>query len=100
MSRTIRMDAYVLDTLLRDLAGHDQRPSAFLVWLCLWRLSGGGRRPRVRVSHQRMAEESGLSKRTVQESVRHLLRRHLLRAERAHRTDVPTYELLRPWKRR
>ena len=99
MKRTIRLDAYVLDTLMRDLAGHDQRPSAFLVYLCLLRLSGGGRRPRTQVSLQRVAEESGLSKRTVQDSIRLLLRRHLLRAERVHRTAVPVYEILRPWRR-
>ena len=99
MKRTVRLDAYVLDTLLRDLAGHDQRPSAFLVYLCLARLSGGGRRPRAQASLQQIAEESGLSKRAVQDAIRHLLRRHLLRAERGHRTAIPVYEVLRPWRR-
>jgi hypothetical protein len=39
---TVEVDAYVIDTLLPDLVGHDRRPSAFLVYLHLWRLSGGG----------------------------------------------------------
>jgi len=99
MKRAVRLDAYVLDTLMRDLAGHDQRPSAFLVYLCLVRLSGGGRRPRVQASLQQIAEESGLSKRAVQDAIRHLTRRHLLRAERVHRTAIPVYEVLRPWRR-
>jgi len=99
MRRAVRLDAYVLDTLMRDLAGHDQRPSAYLVYLCLARMAGGGRRPRSQASLQRLAEESGLSKRAVQSAIRHLMRRHLLRAERAHRTAVPVYEILRPWRR-
>jgi hypothetical protein len=99
MIRTVRLDAYVLDTLLRDLVGHDQQPSAFLTYLCLVRLAGGGRRPKVQVSLQQLAGESGLSKRAVQGAVSHLVRRHLVRAERAHATAVPIYEVLRPWRR-
>ncbi len=99
MRRAIRLDAYVLDTLMRDLAGHDQRPSAYLVYLCLARMAGGGRRPRTQASLQQIAEESGLSKRSVQSAIRHLTRRRLLQAERTHRTAVPVYEVLRPWRR-
>ena len=32
---TVQLDAYVLDTLMRDLTGHDRQPSAFLVYLSL-----------------------------------------------------------------
>ena len=32
----VPVDDYVLDTLMRDLVGHDRRPSAFLVYLYLW----------------------------------------------------------------
>ena len=100
MRGTIRLDGYVLDTLMRDLVGHDRRPTAFLVYLCLWNQSSGGRFRRARVSLRELAEESGLSKRAVQQALRHLVNRRLVRAERDHRTAVPEYELLRPWRRR
>lgn len=100
MRPTIRLDAYVLDTLMRDLVGHDQQPSSFLLYLCMWSRATGGRARRVSMSLRELAEESGLSKRAVQNAVRHLTYRRLVRAERAHRTAVPEYELLRPWRRR
>jgi hypothetical protein len=34
---TIEVDDYVVDTLMADLVGHDRQPSAFLVYLYLWR---------------------------------------------------------------
>ncbi len=100
MTRILRLDAYVLDTLLRDLVGHDQQPSAFLVYLCLWNRASGRRVRSARLSLRELAMESGLSKRAVQNALRHLATRRLVRAERAHRTAVPDYELLRPWRRR
>jgi hypothetical protein len=30
------IDAYILETLMPDLVGHDRQPSAFLVYLFLW----------------------------------------------------------------
>ena len=38
---TVPVDAYVLDTLMADLVGHDRQPSAFLVYLFLWRRTHG-----------------------------------------------------------
>ena len=99
MTRLVRFDAYVLDTLMRDLTGHDRQPSAYLVYLCLWHHASGGRRKQATMSLQRLAEETGLSKRAVQRAVAHLLRRGFLRAERTHATAVPEYEVLRPWRR-
>ena len=93
------VDPYVIDTLLRDLAGHDRRASAYLVYLYLWRLTGGRRGERAGISLGRLAEETGLAKRTVQDAVTHLLRRRLLCVDRAAATAVPAYEVLRPWRR-
>ena len=31
----IALDSYVLDVLMRDLVGHDKKPSAFIVYLYL-----------------------------------------------------------------
>jgi hypothetical protein len=33
--RTVPIDDYVLDVLMRDIVGHDQQPAAFLVYLYL-----------------------------------------------------------------
>ena len=63
-----RFDRYVLETLMPDLVLHDHQPSAFLVYLQL--SYRGGRRSRVRVSHQQMADLTGLSKSAVQGAIR------------------------------
>jgi hypothetical protein len=34
--QTVPIDDYVLDVLMRDLIGHDQKPSAYLVYLHLY----------------------------------------------------------------
>lgn len=95
----VRVDAYVLDTLLRDLVGHDKAPSAYLVYLFLWRLTFGSGARSVRISHARIAGETGLSKTAVQSAIRHLRRRKLLRSERQSITATPEHFVLRPWIR-
>ncbi|MFN8548071.1 MAG: helix-turn-helix domain-containing protein [Candidatus Eisenbacteria bacterium] len=97
--KQIRIDAYVLDPLMRDLVGHDKSPSAFIVYLHLWAASIGSRPRRVRASLARIAEDTGLSKSAVQAGLKRLARRRLLAVDRAHRTAVPEYALLRPWLR-
>ena len=94
---TIEIDAYVLDVLMRDLVGHDRSPSAFLVYLYLWRRTRDGES---RLALQRIAEGTGLSKRGVQDAIGHLEGRQLLRVTRESITAVPEYEALRPWARR
>lgn len=94
---SIRIDRYVLDTLMSDLVLHDHRPSAFLVYLQLW--AHRGRRGRVQVSHQEMATRTGLSKSSVQSAVRVLSRRRLVRGVRSSATAIPEYIVLRPWRR-
>ncbi len=96
---SIRIDRYVIEVLMRDLVGHDKRPSAFLVYLHLWARATGRRERRARASLQQIAEDTGLSKSAVQDGLRRLTKRRLLRAERAHPTAVPEYLLLRPWVR-
>ena len=88
------LDAYVLDALMRDLVGHDHRASAFLVYLALTSDEGAPR-----LSHAQLAERTGLSKRSVQNAVLHLVERNLLRVTRRGATDVPRYEPLTPWRR-
>ena len=91
------VDAYVLDSLMRDLVGHDHRASAFLVYLSLAAAFEEGA---PRVSHAQLAERTGLSKRSVQDAVLHLVDRNLLRVTRRGPTEVPRYEPLMPWRRR
>ena len=95
----VSLDAYVIDTLMRDLIGHDRSPSAYLVYVMLWRRTGGRRRHAVALSHRELAEETGLSKSAVQSAVRLLTRRKLVGSRRASPTAVPEYTVLKPWAR-
>jgi hypothetical protein len=93
------LDAYVIETLMADLVGHDKMPSAFIVYLYLHWRADPPRTRGVRASHQTIATETGLSKSAVQSAIRHLVRRKLLRTERASITAVPEHFVLRPWRR-
>lgn len=94
----ILLDDYVIETLMPDLVGHDRHPSAFLLYLALWRLTAGGERETV-ASLRQLAEDTGLSRRAVQEAVARLSARGLVAVERAGITDVPAYRVKRPWMR-
>jgi DNA-binding MarR family transcriptional regulator len=96
---TISVDSYVLDVLMRDLAGHDRSPAAFLVFLLLWRRTRAISLTAVRLSHREIAEEVGLSKSAVQQALRVLHRRGLVRSKQRHRTDTPEHQVMRPWAR-
>lgn len=97
---SVRLDRYVLDTLMADLVGHDRSPSSFLVFLALWSRGAAGRSAPVRLSLAELAEETGLSKSAVQAGVRNLVRRRLVAATHANRTAVAEYRALRPWRKR
>jgi DNA-binding MarR family transcriptional regulator len=99
MTQPLALEAYVIDVLMRDLVGHDRSPSAFLVYLWLWRSAEGEGRPRVGASLQTIATRTGLSKSAVQAAVAHLKRRRLVTATRRHATDAPLYEVHSPWRR-
>lgn len=96
---TVSVDAYVLDVLMADLVGHDRQPTAYLLYLKLWRLTGGGRRPTPEISLRELSEQTGVSKRAIQEAVDTLTRRRLIDVTRERPTAVPTYRVLRPWRR-
>jgi CRP-like cAMP-binding protein len=93
---TYVLDRYVIDTLMRDLVGHDRRPAAFMVYLSLTASHAEGR---AALSHAQLAERTGLSKRAVQDAIAHLRRRALIAAARASATDIATYQPLTPWRR-
>lgn len=96
----IQVDGYVIDVLLRDLAGHDKSPSSFLVYLYLWRQTRGRGADTVALSHQSIAEMTGLSKSAVQGAIRNLLRRKLIESAKSTVTSVPEYSVNRPWRGR
>ncbi len=95
----ISIDAYIVDTLMRDLVGHDRRPSAFLVYLYLWRTTHGRGDTKVQVALLDIAQDVGLSKRSVQEALRWLSKRKLVTVARQSITAVPVYTVLQPWRR-
>jgi DNA-binding GntR family transcriptional regulator len=94
---TFRVDDYVADVLLRDLAGHDHSPASFAVYLLLWRRTIGRRRKWARLSHRDIALETGLSRSAVQGALRILHRRGLVKSRRRHETDTPEHSVQRPW---
>lgn len=96
---TVPIDAYLIDILQRDLLAHDRTPSSFVVYLHLFRRTHGAKKESVRISHQMLAETTGLSKSAVQSAIRNLVRRKLLKADRASPTAVPVYRVLCPWRR-
>jgi hypothetical protein len=93
----IELDAYVLDTLMPDLVGHDRAPSALLVYLYLWRHSIGAGDPSAQSSLLDIATGTGLSRRAVQTAIGTLSRRRLLSIRREGITAIPTYTPRRPW---
>ncbi|MFL6195498.1 MAG: helix-turn-helix domain-containing protein [Thermoanaerobaculia bacterium] len=96
---TVAIDAYVLDSLMADLVGHDRQPSAFLVYLYLWRRTWGSGETATQVSLLDISLGTGLSKRAVQEALRLLAKRRLLSIQRESITAIPVYAVLRPWVR-
>lgn len=96
----VAVDDYVLDVLMRDLAGDDHSPAAFLVYLVLWTELFRSGDKRVGLSLATFAERSGLSKTAVQGALKILKRRGLVKATKTAATAVPQYELHRHWVRR
>ncbi len=95
----IAVDSYVLDALMPDLVGHDRKPSAFLVYLWLWRRTRGGSHT-AGASAQMIADGTGLSKGSVQTAVRSLAGRKLVEVKRRSATATPTFRLLCHWRDR
>lgn len=97
--KNFSVDGYVVDTLMADLVGHDRQPSAFLVFLYLWRHTHGADAATVQISLMDLSTGTGLSKRSVQEALRWLNRRKLLSIQRESITAIPVYTVKRQWAR-
>ena len=96
----MKSDPYIVDTLMRDLVAHSHSSAAFLVYLQLYRHTHGAGRDSVAMSHKILAELTGISKRTVQTAVAHLIGRRLIRSRKPRPTAVPVYTVLTPWMRK
>lgn len=96
--KTLSLDTHIVDALMRDLAGHDRSPAAFLVYLWLWRHSEGAGKQAFGASLQDIAYGTGLSKSAVQAAVRRLKVRQLIAAERTAATHAPLYRVFTPWR--
>lgn len=94
------IDPYVVDTLMRDLVAHSRSPAAFLVYLQLYRSTYASGKDSTAISHQSLAEASGLSKRSIQAAIGHLIERRLIQQRKLRPTSVPVYRVLMPWLRR
>lgn len=95
MDTPLSLDPYVVETLLPDLAAHDRKPSAFLVYLVIAAAAGG----RIALSHSALAERAGISRRAAQSAVTHLSRRRLVEISRRGPTETSEYRALTPWRR-
>jgi hypothetical protein len=102
--KPLRLDPYVVDTLMADLVDHDRSAASFLVYLWLWAECARaavrrGRPKTAQRSLREIAEGTGVSKRAVQNALARLKRRKLVAAVRASITATPVYEVLTPWRR-
>lgn len=91
------LDDYIIDTLMRDLVGHDRKPVSFLVyvWLASEQAKSGSE---LRVSYQQVADSVGISKSSAQASIRWLLKRKLLTVKKETVTAKPVYTVRSPWR--
>lgn len=96
--QTIPIDDYVLDVLMRDIVGHDQKPAAYLVYIYLYGLAARRRWKPVAASLRALAEATGLSKSAVQTALDLLRRRELIETANEHPTAVPEHRVLRHWR--
>jgi hypothetical protein len=98
--QTVRIDEYVFDVLLRDLVGHDQKPSAYLVYLHLYSQVARNKWRPVSASVRTISDATGLSKSAAHAALTHLRRRQLIRTAAHYATATPRHHVLRHWRKR
>ena len=99
MAKRLALDPYIVDTLMRDLIAHDRAPSAFLVFLWLWRQTHAQGRDKIGASLADIAYATGLSKSSIQSAIRRLSRRRLVTPSKAGPTVAPIYQVNQTWRR-
>ena len=98
--KTIPVDDYVLDVLMRDIVGHDRQPAAYLVFLYLYSQTARARWRPLAASLRTLGESTGLSKSAVQTALDLLRRRKLIETTSDHATAIPLHRVLRHWRTR
>ena len=98
--QTIPIDDYLLDVLMRDLIGHDQKPAAFMVYLHLYGKAARNKWRHISASVRTIADATGLSKSAVHAALTHLRRRQLIATTVDHATATPRHRVLRHWRAR
>jgi len=73
--QTVPIDDYVLDVLMRDLIGYDQKPAAYLVYLYLYSQAARNKWDSISASVRMIGDATGLSKSAVHAALTHLRRR-------------------------
>jgi len=96
--KSIPLDTYIPQTLLRDLVGHDRKPAAFLIYLWLYAEQQRTGEP-IAVSYAALGEETGLSRSAAQTAVAWLRKRKLLVVKQESVTATPVYTVQMPWRR-
>ncbi|MBA3962458.1 MAG: helix-turn-helix domain-containing protein [Chthoniobacterales bacterium] len=96
--KTIPLDDYVIDVLMRDIIGHDRQPAAYLTYLYLYAQAERQRWKPVTISLRDLADSTGLSKSAVQVALESLRRRQLIATTAAHPTAKPSHRVLRHWR--
>ena len=95
--QTVAIDDYVLDVLMRDLIGHDQKPAAFVVYLHLYGQAARNSWRSISGSVRTIADAIGLSKSAAHAALTHLRRRQLITTTADHATATPCHRVLRHW---
>jgi len=98
--QTVPIDDYVLDVLMRDLIGHDQKPAAYLVYLHLYGQAARNKWRPIGASVRTVADATGLSKSAVHAALTHLRRRKLIATTADHVTATSCHRVLRHWRTR
>ena len=97
--KTIPVDDYVFDVLMRDIVGHDQKPAAYLAYVYLYGQAARAKWKPFPMSLRTLAEATGLSKSAAQTALELLRRRRLIETISDHATATPSHRVLRPWRR-
>ncbi len=100
LKQTILIDDYVLDVLMRDLIGHDQKSAAYLVYLYLYGQAARKKWKPITASLRTIADATGLSKSAIQVALAHLRRRQLIATSADHATATSRHRVLRHWRTR
>ena len=94
----VPIDDYILDVLMRDLIGHDQQPTAYLIYLYLYGQAARKKWKPIAASVPTLADATGLSKSAIQTALATLRRRELIVTSRDHATATSRHRVLRHWR--